>query len=183
MCLINPLNAELNPICHLLALLGAHHILHVSRIRVKKGKSCTLFLDSSPLRMGTIGCLETSLKNCHYTLRNDPEERISYLFRSGILNWHSSAFLRHLLGNFRCARRFGRWLLCVWTDITLPSSLHEFGLGGKLRFRLVLKLSTRGAQISVTKSPRWLDFVRWSLIFVNPQYGICFSHPSGFYNV
>jgi hypothetical protein len=32
---INPLNAELNPICHLLALLGAHHILHVSRIRVK----------------------------------------------------------------------------------------------------------------------------------------------------
>jgi len=32
---INPVNAELNPICHLLALLGAHHILHVSRIRVK----------------------------------------------------------------------------------------------------------------------------------------------------
>ena len=31
----NPLNAELNPICLLLALLGAHHILHVSRIRVK----------------------------------------------------------------------------------------------------------------------------------------------------
>jgi len=31
----NPLNAALNPICHLLALLGAHHILHVSRIRVK----------------------------------------------------------------------------------------------------------------------------------------------------
>jgi hypothetical protein len=30
----NPLNAELNPICHLLALLGAHYILHVSRIRV-----------------------------------------------------------------------------------------------------------------------------------------------------
>jgi len=35
MLLINPLNAELNPICHLLALLGAHHILHVSRISVK----------------------------------------------------------------------------------------------------------------------------------------------------
>ena len=30
-----PLNAELNPICYLLALLGAHHFLHVSRIRVK----------------------------------------------------------------------------------------------------------------------------------------------------
>ena len=31
---LNPLNAELNSICHLLALLGAHHILHVSRMRV-----------------------------------------------------------------------------------------------------------------------------------------------------
>ena len=31
---LNPLNAKLNPICHLLALLGAHHILHVSKIRV-----------------------------------------------------------------------------------------------------------------------------------------------------
>ena len=30
---LNPLNAELNPIRYLLALLGAHHILHVSRIR------------------------------------------------------------------------------------------------------------------------------------------------------
>ena len=33
--IFNPLNAQLNPICHLLALLGAHHILHVSRIRLK----------------------------------------------------------------------------------------------------------------------------------------------------
>ena len=31
----NPLNAELNPIRNLLALVGAHHIVHVSRIRVK----------------------------------------------------------------------------------------------------------------------------------------------------
>ena len=32
---VNPLNAELNPIRHLLALVGARHIVHVSRIRVK----------------------------------------------------------------------------------------------------------------------------------------------------
>jgi len=32
---INPLHPELNPICHLLALLGAHQILHVSGIGVK----------------------------------------------------------------------------------------------------------------------------------------------------
>jgi len=32
---INRLNIELIPICHFLALLGAHHIFHISRIRVK----------------------------------------------------------------------------------------------------------------------------------------------------
>jgi hypothetical protein len=31
----NPLNTKLNPICHLLALLGAHPIFHVRRLRVK----------------------------------------------------------------------------------------------------------------------------------------------------
>jgi hypothetical protein len=31
---LNPLNAELNPIHHLLAILGAHPILHVSSIKV-----------------------------------------------------------------------------------------------------------------------------------------------------
>ena len=32
---LNPLNAELNPICHLLALLGGATIVVVSRLRVK----------------------------------------------------------------------------------------------------------------------------------------------------
>jgi hypothetical protein len=45
---LNPLNAELNPICH---LLGAHHILHVSRIRVKLifriGKSCVNLIETA----------------------------------------------------------------------------------------------------------------------------------------
>jgi hypothetical protein len=31
---INASNAELNPIRHFLALVGAHHIVHVSRLRV-----------------------------------------------------------------------------------------------------------------------------------------------------
>jgi hypothetical protein len=35
--LFNPLKAKLNPICLLLALLGARHILHVSRIWFKQG--------------------------------------------------------------------------------------------------------------------------------------------------
>ena len=32
----NPLNVELNPVCRLLALLGAHHIFHVSGLRVNE---------------------------------------------------------------------------------------------------------------------------------------------------
>ena len=36
--LLNPLNAELNPIRHLLALVGARHIVHVNRIRVNTRK-------------------------------------------------------------------------------------------------------------------------------------------------
>ena len=34
--IINPLKAELNPIRHLLALVGARHIVQVSRVRVKQ---------------------------------------------------------------------------------------------------------------------------------------------------
>jgi len=37
--MINYLNAKSNHICHLLALLGAHHILHVSRLRVNTDTS------------------------------------------------------------------------------------------------------------------------------------------------
>jgi len=32
----NPLKAELNPICNLLALLGAHHIFHFSGLRINR---------------------------------------------------------------------------------------------------------------------------------------------------
>jgi len=44
----NPVNAELNPICHLLALLGAHHILHVSSLRVKSHLPFAGIIRSSP---------------------------------------------------------------------------------------------------------------------------------------
>ena len=37
----NALNAEIIAICHLLALLGAHYVLHVSRVRVKPSATVT----------------------------------------------------------------------------------------------------------------------------------------------
>jgi hypothetical protein len=45
---INPLNTELNPIYDLLALLEAHHIFHVSRIRVNWDKRVLIFADLFP---------------------------------------------------------------------------------------------------------------------------------------
>jgi len=58
--LIKPLNAELNPICYLLALIGAHHFLHVSRIRVK---SLILRLLMSYIQSGPIKCIHSLLIN------------------------------------------------------------------------------------------------------------------------
>jgi len=46
---LNPLNAELNPICHLLTLLEAHHILHVGGIRVNDKHA----LGRTPLHLGS----------------------------------------------------------------------------------------------------------------------------------
>jgi len=62
--LFNPLNAKKNPICHLLALLGAHHTLHVSSVRVnlytgnvqqnaKNNPADSLASHFSPRREGT----------------------------------------------------------------------------------------------------------------------------------
>jgi hypothetical protein len=56
---VNPLNAELNPICHLLALIGAHHILHVSRIKVK------IYIKSAPTCFG----LTTTIRELRFVLR------------------------------------------------------------------------------------------------------------------
>jgi uncharacterized membrane protein len=52
---INPLNAELNPICHLLALLGGATVIDVSRLRVKAhwcaAVQCNLLVCSSMVQL------------------------------------------------------------------------------------------------------------------------------------
>jgi hypothetical protein len=47
-CMVNLLNTESNPICHLLVLLGAHPVFHISRIRVKREKTCLLIDMTTP---------------------------------------------------------------------------------------------------------------------------------------
>jgi len=41
--------------------------------------------DPSPLKMGQIGCPETSLRNYHYSLRNEPEEGSCHQLLGGSL--------------------------------------------------------------------------------------------------
>jgi hypothetical protein len=48
------------------------------------------FWDSWSLGMGPIGCPETSVRNYHYWLCNNPEDRSSRLLRSGSLKSHTA---------------------------------------------------------------------------------------------
>ena len=61
----NPLNTELNPICHLLALLGVHHILHVSRVSVDIVSNaptfCMLLLPCLPIKQFAVSSWIISL--------------------------------------------------------------------------------------------------------------------------
>jgi hypothetical protein len=57
---LNPLNAELNPICHLLTSLGAHHILHVSGL-MWRSQRCDEIFQASVLLSCNIFSSVTSL--------------------------------------------------------------------------------------------------------------------------
>jgi hypothetical protein len=46
---------------------------------------CDFRFNSLLLKMGPIGCPETSVRNHHYSLRNNPKERSSHLLRDGSL--------------------------------------------------------------------------------------------------
>ena len=62
----NPLNAEFNPICHLLVLLGAHPILHISRIRVKNRASYIKDGRTATLQMLHFIYFSTNISNKYF---------------------------------------------------------------------------------------------------------------------
>jgi len=79
---LSPLNAKLNPICHLLELLGAHNIFHVSRINYRARKRQSLHRISKykvylkpnsqgPIWILSFSCLPRSLFSWH-----PPKKRI-----------------------------------------------------------------------------------------------------------
>jgi hypothetical protein len=65
----NPLNSELNLICHLLARAGAHHFVDVSRIRVKDstaGQGARFFqpLALCPTTLQSTLCFNLIIESC-----------------------------------------------------------------------------------------------------------------------
>ena len=59
---INPLNAKLNPICHLLTLLGADPIFHTSRIRVRENENATQEFDQKTSIKGTLHEIQAQMR-------------------------------------------------------------------------------------------------------------------------
>jgi len=70
----NPLNAQLNPICHLLELLGAHHIFHVSRIRVNPSKYSGNYMYSVLQDLRTLR-LDTACTNLFAACASEDKQR------------------------------------------------------------------------------------------------------------
>jgi hypothetical protein len=77
----NPLNVELNPICHLLALLGAHPNLHISRIRVNIFRPRTGLGNILRMRAQTVDNLRNSF-SCGNVNLQAPYFRLFQLRRS-----------------------------------------------------------------------------------------------------
>jgi len=65
----NPLNAELNVICHMLALLGSHPIFHVSRVRVNLSHNSSVDLRLETHFESNVISASTSITTMYFALR------------------------------------------------------------------------------------------------------------------
>jgi hypothetical protein len=86
--IINPLNAELNLICHLLALSGAHLIFHISRIRVNWIYSRTPLTRKLVIRISNYpGNLEPSGKVVNNSTKLTCLESAGYRIKYSTVLW------------------------------------------------------------------------------------------------
>ena len=82
-----PINTNLNPF-RLIPRTQNHKKQELIKFQIKYKRevsSAKAHLDSSALNTGPIGCTETIKRNCHYSLRNSPEEGSSHILRGGSL--------------------------------------------------------------------------------------------------
>jgi hypothetical protein len=126
--LFNPLNAELNPICHLLALLGNHPILHVSTIKVK-----TFWYLTTPVRQLPVCICAERLTLQLYSMKSVPsvwtESRTIQIkvHEPIIKNYCQSSWLRHCATSRKVAGRFPMVSLEFFIHIILPAALWPWG--------------------------------------------------------
>jgi len=97
--IISDFRREVDEICALLGYYAAYSgnslpTFRYNRSRIQEESFFFFFLDSWPV---TIGCPETSVRTCHYSLRNIPEGRGS-LQR---LNFKHRSYLRQLTNERR----------------------------------------------------------------------------------
>ena len=84
----NPLNAELNPIRHLLALVGDRHIVHVSRIMVNvaqdRVKWRTILNVASHEGLHFMESISRSLKHTFWSVRkiSESDYQLRHVFPS-----------------------------------------------------------------------------------------------------
>ena len=97
--LFNPLNAELNPIRHLLALVGARHIVHVSRIRVNIAKWSSTMHGTNNIKF-----ILTPVP-CIFFIYNSTNYCTILIFELHIITYdlflHVSTLIRHHQGTLR----------------------------------------------------------------------------------
>jgi len=119
---INPLNPELNPICYLLALLGAHHFLHVSRIRVKilTFRRLMSIYDISRLRVKWVGLPPRKISSLFHPVKDDLGLRTLGVYDIPCECGQVYREFRKLLCSYkRCWKWCPRAYIRVWTRLIL----------------------------------------------------------------
>jgi hypothetical protein len=92
-------------------------------------KNSTLLRDSWALKMRPIGCPETSVRNHHYSLRNNPEERRAHLLCGGslksrlVLCWYNYVWGMWTV-LFYCTRKLSKSKQTAQGTVKASSSLH-----------------------------------------------------------
>jgi len=162
---INPLNAELNPICCLLALLGTHHFLYVSRIRVK---SSTLRLLMSYMYGAPILDVSRSHTTTHHSRYDSSGRVISSSQRPGGTSREVNARIQKARGSFSKVR--GVWLsksLRKDTKIRIFSACVKSVLLYGCEIWLVTNEIQRKIQTFVNRCLRYVLRIWWPNIISN----------------
>ena len=129
---LNPLNAKLNPICHLLALLGAHRILHFSRVGVNPMR--IVHIQTQSYSTNTTNYVQDNWKCCGASAQNASTNgrqsrgghvrcHVYSIFRSQIVTLpRCSWFCSHPSGLYDHACEC---MVLKWRPTALHSSLRD----------------------------------------------------------